>query len=499
MSWNQERSIRRIKEHKNTVPQFESTITLAQDRALRTEALAKGLMDKMSTRRAFTVEGAHLYGQLLDFDSLAGDSRNDETEQSHRQLLQFLDLFYQLWDGIVETNAADRVDYHVARMHAVVTDPSGDAIGQVEKAYALAVHLREASRRIGEMFGVNVRIRFGIDQGRCLAMTTGRAHDRDTLFLGAPANHAAKKAAESNEEGIFLVDGLQHRLMNLSVRKSASGHTILAEDAALRAVESFRFPRLDAATNRLIAQAAQRKAFIFFRPTPPLAELKFSDLSASKTARMAMTSLFADIDGFTAFVDNAIQGGTETIKKAASAIHVIREELNDVLKEDFGGKRVRFIGDCIQGVIAAGVRFDDDTESVTQAALCASGMGNSFRLCKTLIGGIDELDLAIGIEHGPTPLTRLGLNGDESVRCAASRAVVISERVQQSIPRGGVKLGPTARLLASAPVRKHYQEAATIIGFDAAADLLGSPASPAVAVVREDRSARPYVKANKDV
>lgn len=492
MSWDLERSTHRIHEHLKTVPQFEPNITLAQDRALRMEAHAKGLMDQMSTRRAFTVEGAHLYGQLLDFDSMAADNAGDETEHSHRLLLQFLDLYYQLWDKIFEAEAADRVDYHVARVHAVVTDPEGDPRGQVEKAYSLATHLADATRRIGAIFGVNVRIRFGIDQGRCLAMTTGRSHDKDTLFLGAPANHAAKKAAEADEEGIFLVDGLERRLSNLAVRKSASGHIILAEDAANHAVATFRFPRLETAINQLIAKAVQRKEFRFYRPAPPLSDLKYSELSASKTARMGMASVFADIDGFTAFVDDAIKGGSEKIKRAARAIHVIREELNDVLKEDFGGKRVRFIGDCIHGVIGAGAVFDDDAAAIKQAALCASGMGNSFRLCKEIVGGLDELDLAIGIEHGPTPLTRLGLRGDDSVRCAASRAVVVSERVQQSISRGGVKLGPVARQHASASVRKHFEEAATIIGFDAAADLLGSISSPAVATVREDRTARPY-------
>ncbi len=494
MSWNRDRSEQRIKEHLKSAPLFEPYVTLAQDRAFRTNARAKGLMDSLSTRRAFTVEGAHLYGQLLDFNSIAADNRGTETEQSHRLLLQFLDQYYQLWDQITEADAAERVDYHVARMHAVITQPEGDPVGQVEKAFALATKLAEASRRIGSALGVNVRIRFGIDQGRCLAMTTGRAHDRDTLFLGAPANYAAKKAAESDEEGIFLVDGLHSRLGSLSLAKSPSGHVILAQDAAIRAVKRFSFPTFDLATNRLVAHASKRKDFIFYRPTPPLAHLRFSDLSASKTARMAMTSLFADIDGFTKFVDNAIRGGSEKIKQAATAIHVIREELNDVLKDDFGGKRVRFIGDCIQGAVAAGDRTDDHSESVNEAALCAAGMGDSFRLCQKRLGGIDDLDLAIGIEHGVTPLTRLGLSGDESVRCAASRAVVVSEQIQQSIERGGVKLGPTAEHFASPSVLRHFKESNLIIGFDAAADLLGSPASPAVSIVREDRSARPYLR-----
>ncbi len=494
MSWNEARSRKRIQEHQKTVPEFDDKITLAKYTGVVVEARKKGLMDTLSARRAFVVEGAHVYGQLLDFDAIAADSHGDETEHSHRELLQFLDLFYRLWDGIAEATASDRVDYHGARMHAVVTQPENDPAGQVERAYALATQLAEASRRIAAAAGFNARIRFGIDQGRCLAMTTGRAHEKDTLFLGSPANHAAKKVAESDEEGIFFVDGLRERLTNSQLTKSATGRVQLNEQAAKRALEIYKFPRLETATTRLIAEATRRPDFQFYRPTPPLADLKFRDLSPSKTARMEMTSLFADIDGFTSFVDQAIRTGSNSIKTAATAIHVIREELNNVLQDDFGGKRVRFIGDCIQGVISAGLRSDDNTESVRQTALCASGMQSSFTLCQSILGGLDGIGLAIGIEHGPTPLTRLGQSGDESVRCASSRAVVVSERIQQSIAGSGVKLGPNAEAYADAPVRKYFREAATIIGFNAAADLLGSPSSPAVVTVREDRTARPYVQ-----
>jgi len=38
------------------------------------------------------------------------------------------------------------------------------------------------------------------DHGSCLAMSTGRSHDKDTLFLGRPANHAAKLAAGAGKK-----------------------------------------------------------------------------------------------------------------------------------------------------------------------------------------------------------------------------------------------------------------------------------------------------------
>jgi class 3 adenylate cyclase len=206
-----------------------------------------------------------------------------------------------------------------------------------------------------------------------------------------------------------------------------------------------------------------------------------------------MASLFADIDGYTAFVNAAVSSGLGAIRQAVTNIHVIREELNAVLKDDFGGKRVRFIGDCIQGVLAEGTT-DEASTTVDAAALCASGMRSSFALCQKMLSGMETLDLAIGIEYGPVPLTRIGQRGEDSVRCAAGRAVVVAERIQQTIPGGGVRLGPSAAALATSVVRKLYESSARIPTYDAAVDMLGSTASPAVSRVRDDPTTRPHSK-----
>ena len=352
MAWNEARSRKRIQEHLKTVPQFDDHITLAKD--ARAMADDHGLMAQLPTRRAFVVEGAHIYGQLLDFDDLVADRNNGETEHSHRNVLRFLNMHYRLWDSIADNDDADRVDYHGARLHAIVTSPEGDPRGQVERAVALAFKLNDATKRIAKAYGFPARIRFGIDQGKCVAMTTGRAHEKDTLFFGAPANHAAKLAASRDEEGIYVAAGAERVAGSSASRRTTIGDMAFDERFIADAARRHTFARLDDAAARLIAEARQETLFIFHRATPPLADVKFSQLSPAYSIRMGMASLFADIDGFTAFVDAAIRSGSNGIKHAASAIHVIREELNDVLREDCKGKRVRFIGDCIHAVLAEG-------------------------------------------------------------------------------------------------------------------------------------------------
>ena len=110
-------------------------------------------------------------------------------------------------------------------------------------------------------------------------------------------------------------------------------------------------------------------------------------------------------------------------------------------------------------MIAKGEQADDAPSAVREAACCAAGMRSSFLLCQEILSGIESLDLAIGIEYGPVPLTRIGLRGEDSVRCATGRAVVTAEKVQQRIENGGVDLGPNAKSIADPAVKRYFCEA----------------------------------------
>lgn len=68
MSWNEARSKKRIRKHLTSVPEFDQHITLAKHTRLIVEARKDGLLERLPVRRAFVVEGAHLYGHLLDFE-----------------------------------------------------------------------------------------------------------------------------------------------------------------------------------------------------------------------------------------------------------------------------------------------------------------------------------------------------------------------------------------------------------------------------------------------
>jgi hypothetical protein len=82
--------------------------------------------------------------------------------------------------------------------------------------------------------------------------------------------------------------------------------------------------------------------FVFHRHEPPLRSIDFGEVSASRTIRMELVSIFADLSGFTKYVDNCIRTGQ--VADMVANLHVLRKELAATLREDFGGKKVRFIG-----------------------------------------------------------------------------------------------------------------------------------------------------------
>lgn len=166
-----------------------------------------------------------------------------------------------------------------------------------------------------------------------------------------------------------------------------------------------------------------------------------------------MVSVFADLAGYTAYVDQAIQTGK--VAEAVANLYIIRSELTDVLQKDFDGRKVRYIGDCLHGLIAEGdARSTDEKRSVKAAVLAASGIRSSFNLCRQILPGLAGLEgIAIGLELGWTPLCRIGLTGEASVRCSTSKATCLSESLQGDCNGRQTALGDRAFREADAKVR----------------------------------------------
>jgi class 3 adenylate cyclase len=162
------------------------------------------------------------------------------------------------------------------------------------------------------------------------------------------------------------------------------------------------------------------------------------------------------LDGFTAYVSRNI-ATNDAAKHVVRALHVLRSELDAALHEDFAGRKVRFIGDCIHGLTVEGTsQTTDPEETISNMTLCAGAMRSSFDLTlkKLRENGTDasSLGLQIGFEYGPMTVTRLGMKG-ELVRCSVSRGVRVAEDEQCRCTGNETAIGALAYASGSNAVR----------------------------------------------
>ena len=425
------------------------------------EASNKPLFD-LPSDNAILVNTVQMYINITNYE----DYRlveGLETEASHENALKFLHFHYSTCDRVVENTNAQRVDFHSARMHAVLLEDikTGITAASVMEAIHIAKQIESLADLANNSLAggnLNAKFRVGIDIGKCVAINSGNGKDSEPLFLGGAANHAAKLAA-GDREGIYLSDdarslldmrkvfGLANERANavseidyrrLSEERpfaSTLGEYSLASERAQTLLMTWN----DEILNKEV-KAPAVPSFSFHHKTPPLSDLDYDTLYPSNSIRMPVSSFYADLDGYTAYVDNAMVA--EQVQEAVTVIHVMRSELQSVLEEDFGGRKVRFIGDCIHGVLAEGNAASTDVGKTADISFeCTGALRSSFKICQQLLGNCETLGLAIGVELGETPVSRIGIRGERGVRVASSTATIASEELQSSCDGDQTRFG----------------------------------------------------------
>lgn len=506
MAWNAEIASNRIKKLKSIFSDDDSSDNhrslQESDLHLNIKARQTGerslFLRDLGSSQSRIVNGVHIYAKLLDYDNVLMENGR-ETEQSHQQLLAFLNLHYATADRVIQNMGAVRVDYHGGRLHAVIVEPLGNEYERIAAAVQLCILLETISKQANEFYGGNKlgsRMRFGIDSGKCVVISRASIRldrssrgEHEPLFLGSAANHAAKLAEKNDNEGIYLSNHAQSILLKQPVVSSNTILNIRESEFDLLSINN----DVNSRTNRIMSawdndyhetrfKKLSANDFKFLPHTPPLSDVKFSELMPSNSIRMQLCSLFADIDGFTNYVDDSINSGN--VREALLDIQVIRSELGLVLKKDFGGKKVRFIGDCIHGIIACGTAAQiDERATVNGALLCSGGLRSSFELCQKELPSTRELGLAIGIDLGMVPISRVGLRGKDSIRVASAKTVSISESQQQTCKGNETAIGNNVFEKLSLNVKSYFNnpDRKCINLTHAILLTLLTPASPAIA------------------
>lgn len=414
-------------------------------------------LENIPVNKAYRVKGTHLYADIQNLDDMLGVT-GIEGETCHRRTLRFLNQHYRAVARTLSSCDMRRVDFHNQRLHALIAKPYGDdgEADRVHRAVAAAQLIVDVLALTGDEDEKipNAVVRVGIDTGQALAVNNGRNGGREPLFLGVPANMAAKVAAGA-AAGIYLTNAARIAIGLDAVTDPKAAALTREQIAVSQAAAALACGRDEiVAAWREDLEKNPIGTFEFSAHTPPFRDLDISALTPKNSRRQDALSLYADLDGFTTYVRNHIDDQPEAVVKV---LHVLRAEMDRVLHSDFGGRKIRFIGDCVHGLLCEGTAQNSDGEAtVSTGTLCAGGLRSSFNLAleRLAIAGLDTtvLGLQIGFDYGPMTITRLGLHGDR-VRCSVSRGVRSSEAEQLRCEANETALGRKAYDVGTQAVR----------------------------------------------
>ncbi|QOZ36362.1 transcriptional regulator [Bradyrhizobium sp. CCBAU 53421] len=436
-NWNKDRATKRI----------DAKIDALKDIEIK-EYVRDTNLANLSSTVAYRVDGVHLYADILNMkDMLAVTEIEGET--CHKRTLRFLNLHYRAAYRIIARVDAILVDFHNQRLHSVVTKPYDGEAKRVHRAVATGQLIIDVLAQTGEDADhPAAKVRIGIDTGKALAVNNGRRGHREPLFLGEPANHAAKRAGGGTATGIYLTNTARKAIGLAEVTSVDSSPLTTAEIE-----KSQNEAKLEVTAADIVKEWQEDLksnpigAFEFSGHTPPYATLDIESLSAKNSRRQEAATVYGDLDGFTKYVGANIVTD-DGAKHVVRTLHVLRSELDAVLHEDFQGHKVRFIGDCIHGLLVEGTAQTTDTqETISNMTLCAGAMRSSFNVALKRLKekGTDasSLGLAIGFEFGPMNVTRLGMKGD-LIRCSVSRGVLAAESEQSRCTGRQTAIGKVA-------------------------------------------------------
>jgi class 3 adenylate cyclase len=450
-SWNKDRAAKRIDDKIAGLPIKDIEIK---------EYVRDTDLTNLPKNVAYRVNGVHLYADILNLSDMLHVTEV-EGEICHRRTLRFLNLHYRAVNRILQRVDAIFVDFHNQRLHSVVSKPYDAEADRVHKAVAMAQLIIDVLAQTGEDADhPAAKVRIGIDTGKALAVNNGRRGHREPLFLGVPANHASKRASGGNATGIYLTNEAR---IAIGLKKTDN-----EDSTALTCTEistSKQKAKLGVTAEEIVKEWKEDLErnpigkFEFSAHAPPFSTLDIETLSVKNSRRQDAATVYADIDGFTAYVGANI-ASDDSAKHVVRALHVLRSELDAVLHTDFCGRKVRFIGDCVHGLTVEGTaQTTDEKETISNLTLCAGGMRSSFELALTKLKekgtNASSLGLAIGFEFGPMTVTQLGMKGD-LVRCSVSRGVLSAENEQRPCKGTETALGPIAYGKASDAVRSVF-------------------------------------------
>jgi class 3 adenylate cyclase len=454
MSWNQQSSMNRIQEHLSGLDEIEV-------KKLKKEADLEELLSETVCREIY---GAHVYLHVPNFASLASENIDDEV--TYKRLIQGTHIYQRAVTRIVEDFGGTFIHFQGAKLHALFYRPIDETPKLAARAVLLQLVVKDFVKNVfNPAFSYTFTIAGGADLGNAIGTKNGINRDRELLFLGSPANHAAKIISSSWRLRLTknVYDGLPDNLRALCSKIDEDVYQVQNVSSADldELLLAYKLPwRRDVFISEV---ENDKKRFPLNRIGYSSAEtpIDLDDLSIYNNKRVLAASIFADVSGFTRYIDAATS--EEDQRAALLVFHAIRKETARVIKGDFNGLRIQYQGDRIQGLFH--LPHDDTAALVKKAVEAAAGLQASMEYTlKACLPEAGDLHLAIGIDLGTTLVSRLGARGQRDRICLGA-AVENAARLEEQSEGGQVAVSSEVFTLLPDYLKQCFTYSAKAQGF----------------------------------
>jgi class 3 adenylate cyclase len=450
MSWKYEDSKKRIQKHVDNMGEIEI-------KKLTREADLNNLLSETCCREIY---GAHVYFVVCNFAKMATEDASDEEE--YKRLIQAIHIYQRETARIVEHDDKFdglRVHFQGPKLHALFYRPIDNAEKISIKAFFLQLVLKDFTENVFNPsfeFYEDFEFAGGSDIGDAIGTRNGSKNDRELLFLGAPANYAAKIINKSGQLRLTkeLFDALPEKLQDYCLKINDDVYQIknLSQETLDELLEEYKISWDREASEKRIKDDKKRFPLKDIEYSSAKELIDIDSLGITKNKRVLSSSVFGDVSGFTAYIDGAETD--EKKREALKVLHTIRKEMATVVKTDFDGIRVQFQGDRVQGLYH--LPKDEESKIAEESVDAAVGLQSSMeKTIKEVLPESSHLKLAVGVDIDITLVSKLGTHAHRD-RICIGKAVEDAAKYEEKCSGG--QIGISTRIYNALPERlsKHF-------------------------------------------
>jgi class 3 adenylate cyclase len=433
MAWDEQRARQRVKDN-----DFDDMEVDVQD--LR-RSMDFHNLGKTDVRRA---EGVHFYVDVPNFHRAVDDAGNDKQKQ--RKLVRAASVLRKVQGDLLDQDDIGDIQRQTVRLHGLVFKPydaekeSREAI-RVKRA---VVHAVTQNSYVLDVFNKvfddvrNFGSAVGLDSGTSYIANLGGHGERELISLGTCANLAAKILGDRDT---ITITERMFNLLPECLQEHFKKGSVIAGVQTYRAT-GLRWSRLPDLAKKLGVvwdPESLQKLTEEYRDDLPLNEIEISDASSlidvnslteRNCKRTEAVAIFADLDGFTRYVQEA-----ETNEKVVSLVrqlHMIRAEFHAVIAAEYEGLVLQHRGDCILAILHLPCGDGKHRKRCRTGVDIAIGVQSSMQhVLNEYLVDRKGIHVVVGLDVGKAFVTRLGKKGRRVSICFGPE-VSEAERLQQA-------------------------------------------------------------------